>query len=54
MTQYQSVNVKLSDSQLNEFKSATKNATGRTVRLLSNMIGVSETNFTQKLLFFNR
>ena len=33
MMQYNSVNVKLSDSQLNEYKSRIKNATEITVKL---------------------
>ena len=39
MTQYNSVNAKLSNSQLNKLKSAIKNETGVTLRLTSNMIG---------------
>ena len=39
MSQYSSVYVKLSDSQINELQSATKNETGLTRRLSSNMIG---------------
>ena len=39
MTQYNSVNAKLSISQLNKLKSAIKNETGVTLRLTSNMIG---------------
>ena len=45
MTQYNSLNVKLSNSQLNEFKSAIKNETELVLRLSSNMIGDNETNF---------
>ena len=51
MTQYNSLNVKLSNSQLNKLKSAIKNETDVTLRLrLSNMIGNShdETNFPHK------
>lgn len=33
MTQYNNVNVELSDSQLNKSKWKTKNATGRTLKL---------------------
>ena len=44
MTQYNSLNVKLSNSQLNEV----------VLRLLSNMIGDNETNFAHKLLLTNR
>ena len=51
MTQYNSLDVKLSNSQLNKFKSTMKNETD-----LSNMIGNSddETNFLDKLLLTNR
>ena len=45
MTQYNSFNVKLSNSQLNKLKSATKNETEMVLRLSSNMIGDNETNF---------
>ena len=54
MTQYNSLNVKLSNSQLNKSKSAIKNETEVVLRLLSNMIGDNETNFPQKLLLTNR
>ena len=52
MTQYNSLNVKLSNSQLNELKSAIKSETDVVLRLSSNMIGNSDdgTNFPQKLL----
>ena len=50
MTQYNSLNVKLSNSQLNKFKSAIKNETEVVLRLSSNMIGDNETNFSHKLL----
>ena len=48
MTQYDSLNVNISNSQLNKFKSAIKNETDVVLRLSSNMIGNSEdnTNFT--------
>ena len=39
MTQYSSLNVKLSNSQLNKLKSAIKNGTDLILRLSSNMIG---------------
>ena len=47
MTQYNSLNVKLSNSQLNKWKSAIKNESEVVSRLSSNMIGNSddETNF---------
>ena len=56
MAQHNSVNVKLSDSQLNKLKSVTKNETGVTLGLSSNMIGNSndEINFPHNLLLTNR
>ena len=54
MTQYNSLNVKLSNSQLNKLKSAIKNETEVVLRLSSNMIGDNETNFPYKLLLTNR
>ena len=54
MTQYNSLNVKLSNSQLNKFKSAMKNEIEIVLRLSSNMIGDNETNFPRKLLLANR
>ena len=56
MTQYNSLNVKLSNSQLNKLESAIKNETKLILRLSSNMIGNSndETNFPHKLLLTNR
>ena len=54
MTQYNSLNVKLSNSQLNKFKSAMKNETEVVFRLSSNIIGDNETNFPHKLLLTNR
>ena len=54
MTQYNSLNVKLSNSQLNKFKSAIKNENKVVLRLTSNMIGDNETNFPHKLLLTNR
>ena len=45
MTKYNSLNVKLSSSQLNKLKSATKNETKVVLRLSSNMTGDNETNF---------
>ena len=50
MTQYNSLNVKLSNSQLNKLKSAIKNESEVVLRLSSNMIGNNETNFPHKLL----
>ena len=54
MTQYNSLNVKLSNSQLNKLKSAIKNENEVVLRLSSNMIGDNETNFPHKLLLTNR
>ena len=56
MTQYNSLNVKLSNSQLNKLKSAIKNGTAVILRLSSNMVGNSddEANFPHKLLLTNR
>ena len=54
MTQYNSLNVKLSNSQLNKLKSAIKNETEVVLRLSLNMIGNNETNFPHKLLLNNR
>ena len=56
MTQYNSLNVKLSNSQSNKLKSAIKNETELVLRLLPNMIGDSnnETNFPHKLLLADR
>ena len=54
MTQYNSLNVKLSNSQLNKFKSAIKNENEVVLRLSSNMVGDNETNFPHKLLLSNR
>ena len=54
MTQYNSLNIKLSNSQLNKLKSAMKNETEVFLRLSSNMIGDNETNCPYKLLLTNR
>ena len=56
MTQYNNLNVKLSNSQLNKLKSAIKNETEVVLRLSSNIVGNSddETNFPHKLLLTNR
>ena len=54
MTQYNSLNVKLSNSQLNKLKSAMKNETEVVLRLSSNMIDDDETNIPYKLLLTNR
>ena len=56
MTQYNSLNVKLSNSQLNELKSSVKNETDVVLRISSNMVGNSNdnTNFPHELLLSNR
>ena len=56
MTQYNSLNVKLSISQLNKLKSAIKKETDVVLRLSSNIIGNSDDafNFLNKLLLTNR
>ena len=56
MTQYNSLNLKLSSLQLNKLKSAIKNKTKRFLRLSSNMIGNSDdkTNFPHELLLTNK
>ena len=54
MKQYNSLNVKLSNSHLNKFKSTIKNETVVVLRLSSNMIGNDETNFPHKLVLSNR
>ena len=52
MTQYNTLNVILSNSQLNKFKSRIKNGTKVTLNPSSNLIRNSnyETNFLHKLL----
>ena len=54
MTQYNSLNVKLSNSQLNKFKSAIKNEMEVVLILSSNMIDDDETAFPHKLLLITR
>ena len=56
MAQYNTLNVKLSNSPLNEVKSAIKNEIEVVLRLSSNMIGDSddEINFPHELLLTNR
>ena len=56
MTQYNSLNVKLPNSQLNKLKFAIKNETEVVLRLSSDMIGNSddETSFLHKLLLTNQ
>ena len=54
MTQYNSLNVRLSNSQLNKLKSTIKNETEVVLRWSSNMIGDNETDFPHKLVLTNR
>ena len=56
MTQYNSLNVKLSNSQLNKLKSSIKNETDVALRISSNMVSNSNdnTNFPHELLLTNR
>ena len=54
MMQYNNLNVKLSNSQLNKLKSAIKNEIEAFLRLSSNMIGDNESNFPHQLLLTNR
>ena len=56
MTQYNSLNVKLSNSQLNKIKSSIKNENDVVLRISSNTIGNSNdnTNFPHELLLTNR
>ena len=55
MTQNNTLNVKLSNSQLNKIKSGIKNGTELTLNLASNLIGDSngETHLPHKLLLTN-
>ena len=54
MTQYNSLQVKLSNSQLNILKSAIKNETGVVLKLSSNIVRDDATNFPHKLLLTDR
>ena len=56
MTQYNSLNLKLSNSQLNKLKAAIKNESEVNLRLSSNMIGDSndKTNLPHELFLTNR
>ena len=55
MTQYNSLNVKFSNSQLNKLKSTIKNETEVTLKLSSNVVGDSndENKFPHKFLLTN-
>ena len=56
VTQYSSLNVKLSNSQLNKLKSSIKNETDVLLRISSNMVGNSNdnTNFPHEFLLTNK
>ena len=56
MNQYNSLNVKLSNSQLNKLKLSIKNETNVVLRISSSMVGNSNdhTNFAHELLLTNR
>ena len=56
MTQYNSLNVKLSNSQPNKLKYAIKNETEAVLRLPPNIIGGSndKTNFPHEILLTDR
>ena len=57
VTQFNSLNVKLSNSQLNKLKSSIKNETDVILRISSNMVSNSNdnnTNFPHELLLINR
>ena len=55
MTQYNTLNVKLPNSQLNKLKSGIKNGTEVILKISSNVVGHSndENNFPHKLLLTN-
>ena len=55
MTQYNTVNVKLSNSQINRLKSGIRNDTEVTSKISSNVVGDSndENNFRHRLLLTN-
>ena len=53
MTQYNTLNVKLSNFQLNKLKSGINNITRVTLNLLSNIIDDDETNFPHKVWLSN-
>ena len=54
MMQYNRLNTKLSNSQLNKLKSAIKNENEVVIRLSPNMIGDSNDNFPHELLLTER
>ena len=52
MVEYNTINAKLSDSQLNKLKSAVKNKQGKTLRMNARMFGAN--NLPQDLLLTTR
>ena len=54
MTQCNSLNVKLSNSQLNNLNSAIKNESEVVLTVSSNMMSDDETNFPHKLLLTDK
>ena len=55
MTQYDTLNIKLFNSQMNKLKSGIKNVNEVTLKISSNVVGDSnnENNFPHKLLLTN-
>ena len=55
MSQYNTLNVKLSNSQLNKLKSGIKNGTEVTLKFSANVVGDynNENKFSHKLLLIN-
>ena len=55
MAQYNTLNIKLSNSQLNKVKSGIKNSTELSLKISSGVVGDSndENNFMHKLLLIN-
>ena len=56
MTQYNTLNIKLSNSQLSKLKPETKNGKKETLKISSNVVGDStdEKNFPHNLLLTNK
>ena len=53
MTQYNTLNVKLSNLPLNKLKSTVKNGTEITLKISSNVVGDSKDENPHKLLLIN-
>ena len=53
MTQYNTLNIKLSNLLLNELKSEIKNNTEVTLKIFSNIVDDSNNNIPDKLLLTN-